>query len=272
MRVALCVDMEGVCGIHSWNQVNGGDPQYLSQGRQLLTDEVNAAVRGARKAGATNVVVMDLHGAGNGYSFNSILIEKAETGADYILGGPWMRYTKVFEDGCDAVLLVGAHAMAGTQYGVLCHTMSSESWYNAWINETLVGESGLCAAICGSFGAPVAFVSGDAATCDEVRNLLGQQVVPVITKWGLGRYQARHRVPSVVCAESEAKVAEALSPAHLKTLKAWNPRPATLKVELATPDRANQYMGKVGIEIIGSRTVMSRGENFWQAWNQFWPY
>ena len=271
MRVAMCVDMEGVCGIQVWNQVNGGDPQYLSQGRMLLTEEVNAAVRGARKAGASEIVVMDLHGAGSGYSFNSILIDKAEP-ADYVLGGPWMRYTKVFEDGCDAVLLIGAHAMAGTKYGVLCHTMSSESWYNAWINDTLVGESGLCAAICGHWNAPVAFVSGDQATCDEVQTLLGPQVTPVVTKWGLGRFQARHRTPSVVRAEIEAKVAEALSPTHLKTLKAWSPKPATLKVELATPDRAHQYMGKQGIEIVNDRTVISRGENFWQCWDQFWPY
>ncbi|MEP7200265.1 MAG: M55 family metallopeptidase [Chloroflexota bacterium] len=272
MRVALCVDMEGVAGIHSWNQVNGGDPQYLSQGRQLLTAEVNAAVRGARNAGTTEIVVMDLHGAGNGYSFNSILIEQADTGAEYVLGGPWMRHTKIFTDGCDAVLLVGAHAMAGTENGVLCHTMSSESWYNAWINDTLVGESGLCAAICGSFGAPVAFVSGDAATCDEVRALLGAQVVPVVTKWGQGRYAARHRPPSVVCAEIEAQVAASLSAEHRQTLKVFSPQPATLKVELATPDRANQYMGKVGLEIVGSRTVIARGENFWEAWDHFWPH
>ena len=272
MRIALCVDMEGVCGIHSWNQVNGGDPQYLSQGRMLLTEEVNAAVRGVRKAGASEVVVMDLHGAGNGYSFNSILVEHADPGAEYVLGAPWMRYIKVFQDGCDAVLLVGAHAMAGTPDGVLCHTMSSEAWYNVWIGDTLVGESGLCAAICGSFGAPVAFVSGDEATCAEVRALLGSQVVPVVTKWGIGRYAARHRSPQVVRAEIEAQVYESLSPQQLNTLTVFNPRPATLKVELATPDRASQYMGKTGIEILGSRTVISRGEHFWQAWDQFWPH
>jgi len=37
--------------------------------------------------------------------------------------------------------------MAGTPDGVLCHTVSSEAWYNAWINDTLVGESGILAAV-----------------------------------------------------------------------------------------------------------------------------
>lgn len=272
MRVVICVDMEGVAGIFVWNQVNGGDPQYMSEGRHLLTQEINAAVRGARKAGATEVVVFDLHGAGNGFSFKSILLEEADPGAEYFLGGPWMRYTKPFEDGCDAVLLVGAHAMAGTKDGVLCHTMASQAWYNAWINDTKVGESGLTAAIVGHWNVPVAFVAGDQATCDEVRQLLGEQVVPVVTKWGFGRYAARNRAPSAVRAEIEAKVAESLSPAHLKTLKVYNPKPATLKVELATPDQANQYRGKVGIEIVDERTVISRGADFWEAWDHFWAY
>ncbi|MCA1552740.1 MAG: M55 family metallopeptidase, partial [Chloroflexi bacterium] len=93
MRVVICVDMEGIAGIFVWNQVNGGDPQYLGEGRHLLTQEINAAVRGARKSGAMDVVVMDLHGAGNGYSFKSVLLEEADDGAEYFLGGPWMRYT-----------------------------------------------------------------------------------------------------------------------------------------------------------------------------------
>lgn len=272
MRVAMCVDMEGVSGIITWNQVNGGDPQYLSQGRMLLTEDINAAVRGARKAGATEVIVMDLHGAGNGYSFNSILLDHADPGAEYFMGGGWMRHTKPFEDGVDAVLLVGAHAMAGTRDGVLCHTMSSETWYNAWINETLVGESGLCAAICGHWNAPVAFVSGDQATCDEVQALLGPQVMPAVVKWGQGRYAARCLPLLVSRALIEQRVTESLQPENLKRLKVYNPKPAVLKVELATPDRANQYMGKIGIEIQGARTVVSRGEDFWQAWDQFWPH
>ena len=118
MKVYIMTDMEGVAGIFVWQQVTGGDPQYMTEGRRLLTQEINAAVRGARKAGATEIVVMDLHGAGNGYSFKSVLLEEADDGAEYFLGGPWMRYTRPFDAGCDAALFVGAHAMAGTPDGV----------------------------------------------------------------------------------------------------------------------------------------------------------
>ena len=74
MRVHVISDMEGVAGIAKWQQTTGGEPLY-EEGRKLYTEEINAAVRGARKAGATEIVVMDCHGAGNGWTFNSLVHE-----------------------------------------------------------------------------------------------------------------------------------------------------------------------------------------------------
>ena len=42
--------MEGVAGIVKWEQVDGGQALY-EEGRKLYTQEINAAVRGARSAG-----------------------------------------------------------------------------------------------------------------------------------------------------------------------------------------------------------------------------
>ena len=60
LRVFICFDMEGVSGIVHLTDCNEGgmDYQYF---RQIATDEVNAAVRGAFNAGATKVVVRDAH-------------------------------------------------------------------------------------------------------------------------------------------------------------------------------------------------------------------
>ena len=66
--------MEGVSGIVKPEQTSGGDPMY-EEGRKLYTQEINAAVRGAKAAGATEVVVMDCHGAGKGWTFNSLVPE-----------------------------------------------------------------------------------------------------------------------------------------------------------------------------------------------------
>ena len=63
MRVFIITDMEGVAGITNWASVDAGAPLY-DEGRTLYTEEINAAVRGARAGGATEIVVMDCHGAG----------------------------------------------------------------------------------------------------------------------------------------------------------------------------------------------------------------
>ena len=52
MRVLIMSDMEGVSGIVVWEQVNGGAAMF-EEGRHLYTEEINAAVRGAKAAGAT---------------------------------------------------------------------------------------------------------------------------------------------------------------------------------------------------------------------------
>ena len=61
------------------------------------------------------------------------------------------------------------HAMAGTPDGVLSHTVSGQAWQNLKFNGTLVGETGINAALCGHWGCPVLLVTGDRATCREAR-------------------------------------------------------------------------------------------------------
>ena len=51
MRVQMWCDMEGVAGITQWAQVNHDSPLY-PEGQRLYTEEINAAVRGAKRAGA----------------------------------------------------------------------------------------------------------------------------------------------------------------------------------------------------------------------------
>ncbi|MDE2125865.1 MAG: M55 family metallopeptidase [Armatimonadetes bacterium] len=268
MRVMVWCDMEGVAGISVWDQVNGGAPMY-EEGRRLYTAEVNAAVRGCKKAGATDIVVVDGHGAGGGWSFKSLIPEQLDSDAEYVLGYRWARYIVPLEQGCDAALFVGAHAMAGTPDGVLCHTVSSQAWYNATINGTLVGESGIIAAICGDFDCPAVFVSGDSATCREVKALLGSEVVEAPVKVGIDRYSARHLSGSAACDLIEERVANALTLHHFpKPLKFGSP--VEFAVELATPDRAADFVGKPGVEQTGARTVVSRSTTFWGAWDQFW--
>src|SRR6266542_3362627 len=195
MRVHIISDMEGVSGIVKWEQTTGGDPMY-EEGRRLYTEEINAAIRGARAGGAKEIVVMDCHGAGKGWSFNSLIPELLEEGCEFVVQEKWTEYTGFLEEGCDAALFVGMHAMAGTPDGVLSHTVSGQAWQNLRFNGTPVGETGINAALCGHWGCPVLLVTGDRAVCREARALLGDGLPTVEVKVGLGRYSARN-VPAL---------------------------------------------------------------------------
>src|SRR5437867_1095142 len=175
MRVLIMTDMEGVSGIVVWEQVNGGAPMY-EEGRRLYTEEINAAVRGAKGAGADEIVVVDCHGAGGGWTFNSLVPELLDPDCDWVAHHPWSRYTELLERGCDAAVFVGMHARAGTPDGVLCHTISTTTWRNLWFNDDLVGETGVSAAVCGQYDCPVLLVTGGQAAAREAREILGHGV------------------------------------------------------------------------------------------------
>jgi len=183
MRVHIISDMEGVSGIVKWEQVSGGESLY-EEGRKLYTEEINACVRGAKAGGATEVVVMDCHGAGKGWTFNSLIPDQLDADCEWVVQDEWTEYTEFLEQGCDAALFVGMHARAGTELGVLSHTVSGTNWQNLWFNDVLVGETGINAALCGHFGCPVLLVTGDQAVCDEATDLLGTGLTTVAVKRG----------------------------------------------------------------------------------------
>lgn len=62
LKVFVSVDMEGVSGVVTGDQTSAGGADY-NRFRRLMTEEANAAIKGAFEAGATEVVVNDSHGS-----------------------------------------------------------------------------------------------------------------------------------------------------------------------------------------------------------------
>src|SRR5919197_2457912 len=259
--------MEGVAGIVRPEQVTGGDPMY-EEGRRLYTEEINAAVRGAKAAGATEIVVMDHHGAGKGWSFNSLVPDLLDPACEYVVQERWTEYTAFLEDGCDAALLVAMHARAGVPDGVLNHTVSGQAWRNLRFNGVLVGETGINAALCGTWGCPVLLVTGDRATSDEARELLGEGLTTVAVKEGLGRYSARQIPPQRARELIEDGARKALG-----DLGAVEPyargNPCEIEAALTPPAAADEYRRKPGVELVEPRKIVSRADDWWTAWQQF---
>lgn len=274
MRVLIMADMEGVSGIVVWEQVTGGEAMY-EEGRRLYTEEINAAVRGAKAAGATEIVAVDCHGAGKGWTFNSFIPELLDPDCEWVAHHPWSRYTEMLETGCDACLLVGMHARNNTADGVLCHTISTVKWYNLWFNDDLVGEVGVNAALCGHYGVPIVLVTGDEAVCRESRGLLGDGLATVAVKRGLTRFSARQIPPVRARRMIEDGAREALLRfrAGQAAVRPYVPaQPTRITIEVDQVEKVADFKGRHGVEIVEAQKVVSTGKDWMTAWDQIWHW
>jgi D-amino peptidase len=269
VRVHVISDIEGVAGLVKWGQTGGESSTLYHEARTLYTEEINAAVRGAKAAGATEIVVMDCHGAGGDYTFNSLRPELLDPDCEFVVQNSWTEYTAFLEEGCDAALFVGMHAMAGTPDGVMSHTVSGQAWQELRFNGVAVGETGINAALCGTWGCPVMLVTGDRATCREATALLGAGLTTVEVKVGLGRFSARS-----VTATRARELIEAGAKRALQDLTAVPPydpgKPCEIQVDFTSPDRLVEYRNRRGVEVIGPLTISSKADDWWTAWSQFY--
>jgi D-amino peptidase len=268
VRVHIISDIEGVAGIVKWDQTSG-DKTLYHEGRRLYTAEINAAVRGAKKAGAEEIVVMDCHGAGGDFTFNSLLADELDPACEFVVQNEWTEYTGFLEEGCDAALLIGMHAKAGTPDGVLSHTVSAQGWRDLRFNGVSVGETGINAAVCGNWNCPVLLVTGDRATCNEARSLLGDGLTTVEVKVGLGRFSARSKTPKEACTLIEDAAERALG--NLTAVAPYDPgRPCEIEVEFTFTDRLVEFRNRRGVEQIDDMTLVSKADDWWTAWSQFY--
>ena len=238
------------------------------EGRKLYTEDINAAVRGARSGGATEIVVMDCHGAGSGKDFNALVPELLDPGCEFVVQEHWTEYTVFLEQGVDEALFVGMHPMAGTGDGVMNHTVSGRDWQNLWFNDTLVGETGINAALCGTWGCPVLLVTGDESACREAKALLGDGLTTVAVKEGLSALSARMLAPARARELVEAGAKQAVS--NLQAVESYDPgKPSEIRVEFKSTIPVSKLRFRAGVELVDPRTIVSRGDDWWTAWRQF---
>ena len=87
-------------------------------------------------------------------------------------------------------------------------------------------------------------------------------------KKGLGRFSAR-QYP----APKARELIEAGSRAALQDLSAvpsYDPgRPCEITVDFNTSDHLEKYRYRPGVEISESRQIVSRADDWWSAWRQF---
>jgi len=191
MKILIAADMEGITGVTTWGQVTPGHVEY-ARFCKLMTQDVNAAIRGAIEAGADEIIVADGHWNGS-----NILIEELDPRARLNAGSPSpFSMMQGIDETVDGVFFVGYHACNGTVNAVLDHTWPSKIIANLWLNEILTGEYGLNAALAGYFGVPVIMASGDQSACGQITSLLCDMQVAIV-KQATGRFAAECLTPQV---------------------------------------------------------------------------
>jgi len=193
VKVYIQTDIEGVAGFVFFEKGNDSSPENTNHRHRmarLLTNELNAAVCAAFESGAQEVLVNDSHGSGY-----NIIFEELDPRCEIIHGrnfsGP--HWLPCLDEGWDAMVLVGVHAMGGTANAVLPHSL-----YEVNGGEIYLSEGSMAAALAGERDIPTVFASGDdkvlAELCDKIPDLATAQV-----KRALGAYQARSLMPDRAC-------------------------------------------------------------------------
>jgi D-amino peptidase len=263
MRILISADAEGVTGVTNTTELLFGKPHWEWM-RRMMTADVNAAIKGAFEGGATEVVVNDSH-----WTMTNVLIEELDPRADLIKG--FHKHLCMVEgvQEADAVFFLGYHARTGDSDGVGNETILGREIVEIRMNGTPVGESEINAAVCGQFGAPVVFASGDDLYERELRETL-PDVEFGLTKYALDRWTARLLSPQ----RSRANIAAAAKRA-VERAKAGAFAPYALAgpVELAVTfsSTAEALMGSL---VPGSvrrtpREVAVVGDDAVAAWKAF---
>lgn len=265
MKLLIAVDMEGISGVVTWDQV---DPSHYEYGRfrQIMTDDVNAAIQGASSAVDAEFVIADGHWNGT-----NILLEKLDPRARLNSGiaSPFSMVQGV-DGGVDAALFIGYHARVGSLNAILDHTWSSTRIANVWLNDRLTGEFGMNAAVCGHFGVPALMISGDQTVCTEAAEWApGIETAQV--KTATGRFAAE----CLPLAEAQTRIREAAERALRSFVAGKRPpavkikTPVTVKVEFQASHMADAASLMPGTKRLDGRTLEIQAGDMAEAYKAF---
>ncbi len=250
MKLYCSTDMEGVAGVTSWDQVDARTPhpEYAIY-RRYLTLEVAAAIEGARRAGATDVLVNDSHGP-----MRNLLFDDLPPDVRVIFGNR-KPYSMVqgADESFGGAFFLGYHGGIGDADAVLCHTYTPSVIYELNVNGIRCSEAIINAALLGAQGVPLLLVTGDRTTVEGVQALM-PWVHGVIVKESIGHFGADSMSPA------SARRAIADGAAHaVANARASKPfvitSPIELRVTLAKTEQADYVALVPGFERSGPREI-----------------
>jgi D-amino peptidase len=262
MRVFISIDAEGCTGIYKLSQVNEGNKDYEFC-RAMMESDANAAIRGAFKGGAIDVLVNDAHD-----NSDNIRIENLDPRARLVSGSVKpLSMMEGISGAFDAVMLLGYHSRKGER-GSIAHTYTYSSIAEVRLNGRPVSEAEINGYLAGCFGVPVVFITGDQYITEYMRS-----VVPgartVATKRAIGVAAAERSHPSVIWGRIEDGAAAALRDLANNPVKPMADAPYTLEIQFATTSHATLAMRLPGSRRVSPTTARYKAEDYMTIYNAF---
>jgi len=215
-----------------------------------MTQEVRAAVDGAREGGARTILINDSH-----WDMRNLLFDELPGDDDVrVISGT--RKPLSMGQGLDtsfhAAFFTGYHAGAGDA-ATLSHTYSPDTIYQVSINGTQCSEALLHAALAGSYGVPVVLITGDDVVVRETLRRL-PWAAGVVVKRAIGYTAVDSQTPQAAQAAIRAGAREAIG-----RIAAAKPfvfeAPFQLTIETANVENADYMELLPRFERTGGRSV-----------------
>ncbi|MFD1037310.1 M55 family metallopeptidase [Virgibacillus byunsanensis] len=262
MKLFISADIEGISGVATIQQlVTNSEYQRF---RKLMTSEVNAAIRGAFKGGASEVVVADGHG-----NMSNIIIEDLDNRARLVSGNNRvMAQLEGLDDTYDGIIFIGHHGRESDSDAVISHTLAGVCVKEMKINNQVVGETEMNAMVAGKFSVPPIFISGDDMYVSEVKETL-PNVRSVVSKYARNRLAAELIHPEEVRKEIEQKVETAV-----KDLEQYEPlvikEPITFEINFKGPQQAQMTTTIPTVQMITPTRIRFTCDDIVTAYKQMW--
>lgn len=263
MKIFISADIEGISGVATNQQLK--TPSEYQRFRKLMTQDVNAAIEGAFKGGATEVVVADGHG-----NMSNIFIEELDSRARLVQGSNRvMCQLEGLDESFDGIMFVGHHGReGGSERTIISHSLAGICVNEMKINGKVVGETEMNAMVAGAFQVPAIFISGDDAYVAEVLETL-PDVETAVVKRGIDRFSAELIHPEVAqqIIREKAEVA-------VKRISEFSPLPvegpATFEIEFKGPNQALMTTTIPTVELISPKRISFTCDDIVTAYKQMW--
>jgi D-amino peptidase len=253
----VIADMEGVTGCSSYErELYPHCPEYPRAQANLIAD-MRAMLDGARSAGATHFTVYDIH-----YRADNLV--GADLGPNVTLFAGKTKENGL-RPGFEGLFILGLHAMAGVETGVLPHTYNHETEV-ILLNDRPVGEIGLESYGAGALGIPFCMVTADEEGCREAEALVHDVVTVATKRLEKGEvllYNEEDTRERIFHAAAEA--------VHRSStiLPLPDQNPSRLEVRYSTVECADRMRAKAGGERLNEHTLLFTGNGIHSVYEQF---